>query len=505
MVVVRSAQPQRGLTKTFLAGVYSGLARSGVPGVGAEAGDPAVSAIPAFAKAGLSTVDSVDTAAGRLGLVLLLGGAEPGQLRRSRAGRQRRPASDSPAAVRVSDRLNVLVAARDEEDRIGRTVAALRARFPDATIVVADDGSRDRTAGVAEAAGARVIRLGRRGKGQALTLAEQQLEPGPLLLCDADLVGDLTPLAEAHADLAIAVFAARKGGGFGIAKRAARSLIQLRSGFVAREPLSGQRWLSTRARAELFPVAMGFGVETRMTIDAVRAGLDVLEVELDLEHRATGRDAHGFAHRGRQLVELTLACGPQGVNHRGLRLPLVGAVIGLAMPSVAPVAAIGLADDLWSGPERGFRAHLGTGVTTGTLKLVGIPLYALVRTRSLSGALLVGLSANAVNQLDTRPGRALKAFGLGALLLGGVPKRALAAAVLLAPYDLKEMAMLGDAGSNALGAVLGFSSVERLTGRRRWGAIGALALLTLAGERRSLGAVIEATPVLRDLDRLGRM
>ena len=64
--------------------------------------------------------------------------------------------------------------------------------------------------------------------------------------------------------------------------------------------------------------------------------------------------------------------------------------------------------------------------------------------------------------------------------------------------------MLGDAGSNALGAVLGFSSVELLTGRRRWCAIGALSLLTLAGERRSLGALIESTPVLRELDRLGR-
>jgi hypothetical protein len=241
-----------------------------------------------------------------------------------------------------------------------------------------------------------------------------------------------------------------------------------------------------------------------MTIDAVRAGLEVEELELALAHRATGRDIRGFAHRSRQLAELLLACGPQAVNHRGLRLPLVGAAIGLAVPAVAPVAAVGLADDLWSGPERGFRAHLGSGATTGTLKLVGIPLYALLRTRSLSGALLVGLAANAVNQLDTRPGRALKAFGLGTLLVGTAPKRALAAAVLLAPYDLKEMVMLGDAGSNALGAVLGFSSVERLTGWRRWSAIGALSLLTLSGERRSLGAVIEATPVLRDLDRIGR-
>ena len=296
----------------------------------------------------------------------------------------------------------------------------------------------------------------------------------------------------------------RTGGGFGLAKRTARALIRLRCGLAPREPLSGQRRLTSRARTAVFPVAMGFGVETRMTIDAVGAGLEVEEVELPLEHRATGRDVRGFAHRGRQLADLVLACGPQAVNHRGLRLPLVGALVGVAVPAVAPVAAIGLADDLWSGPERGFRAHLGAGATTGTLKLVGIPLYALVRTRSLSGALLVGLTANAVNQLDTRPGRALKAFGIGALLLGNVPRRAVAAAVLIAPYDLREMAMLGDAGSNALGAVLGFSSVEQLTGRKRWGAIGALSLLTLVGERRSLGALIESTPVLRDLDRLGR-
>jgi hypothetical protein len=404
----------------------------------------------------------------------------------------------------VSRELTILVAARDEAERIGATVTGLRGRFPDVEIVVADDGSRDGTAELAAAAGARVIRLARRGKGQALTLAERELEPGPLLLLDADLRGDVRPLAAADADLAIAVFGTRSGGGFGLAKRAARAAIRIRSGVTQREPLSGQRRLSAEARAIVFPVAMGFGVETRMTIDAALAGLTLAEVELDVEHRATGRDLHGFAHRGRQLVELLLACGPQGVNHRGLRLPLVGAVVGLAVPAVAPVAAIGLADDVWSGPERGFRAHLGAGLTTGTAKLVGIPLYALLRTRSVSGALLVGLAANAVNQLDTRPGRALKAFGIGALAVGGAPKRAVLLAVLFAPYDLREMIMLGDAGSNALGAVLGFSSVEKLTGRRRWGAIGALTLLTLAGERRSLGASIESTPVLRELDRLGR-
>ena len=380
----------------------------------------------------------------------------------------------------------------------------LRQQFPEATILVADDGSRDATADVAEGAGARVLRLPRRGKGQALTLAEREAAPGPLLLCDADLRGDLRPLLRAEAGLTIAVFARKQGGGFGIAKRTAGRLIERLTGYRAAEPLSGQRLLTLTARGACFPVAAGFGVETRMTIDALRAGVSVREVAVDLEHRATGRDLRGFLHRGRQLRDVLLSVGPNAVNHRGLRLPLVGWALGLAQPELLPVTAIGVADDLWSGEERGFREHLRSGRTTGVLKLAGIPLYALLRTRSLSGAVLVGLAANALNQLDTRPGRALKAFALGSLLLRGAPRGATAAAVLLAPYDLREMAMLGDSGSNTLGAVLGFRSVSILTERQRWSAIAALAGLTLVGERRSLGALIERTPVVRDLDALGR-
>ena len=405
----------------------------------------------------------------------------------------------------MSTRLTVLVAARDEEEAIATTVSSLREAFPDAEVVVADDGSRDRTGALAEAAGARVVRLARRGKGQALTLAEQTCGDGPLLLCDADLRGDLRPLFEAGGDLAIAVFARRIGGGVGLAKGVSRALVELRTGRRMREPLSGQRVLSEAGRRAVFPVAAGFGVETRMTIDAVRAGLEVREVELDLEHRATTRDLAGFVHRGRQLVQLALACGPLARSFRGLRLPLVGSLVALGAPSVAPVAAIGLADDLWSGPERGFRGHLRAGATTGTLKLVGIPLWALWKTRSPSGAVLVALSANVVNQLDTRPGRALKAFLLGSLALGGRPRGAVAVAVLLAPYDHREMTMLGDAGSNALGAVLGLESVRRLTGLRRTSAIVALGAVTLVGERRSLGTLIESTPGLGAVDALGRI
>ena len=401
----------------------------------------------------------------------------------------------------MSSTPTVLIAARDEEERIAETIAALRRELPDAVVIVADDGSRDRTAHVAEEAGARVLRLPRRGKGQALTLAERNAPTGSLLLCDADVRGELSPLLASGADLTVAAFTEPRGGGFGIAKRTARALIHARTGFRPREPLSGQRALTQRARERCFPLAAGFGCEVGMTVDALEAGLTVHEVQLALSHRTTGSDPAGFAHRARQLADALLALGPQGINHRGLRLPLVGWLLGLAEgPSATAIAAVGLADDLWSGPERGIRAHVGAGRTTGVLKLVAIPAVGLLATRKLSGALLVGLAANLWNQLDTKPGRALKAYIVAAL-----PLRAplLPAAVLL-PCDCRELTMLGDAGSNVLGGLVGLRSVGRLTERRRWIAIGALASLNLLGEARSLGVLIERTPVLREIDAFGR-
>lgn len=384
---------------------------------------------------------------------------------------------------------------------MGETVAALHRDFPEAEIIVLDGRSEDRTAERAEEAGAVVIRLARPGKGEALSAGERAAAPGPLLLCDADLRGSLLPLAESGADLAVAAFRRRVGGGFGLAKRVARELVRLRTGVAPREPLSGQRLLGSRARAACFPLAPGFGCEVRMTIDALRAGLAFEEVELDLDHRVTGRDAAGFLHRGRQLLDAVLAAGPLAVNHRGSRLPLVGwTTANQSDPGITLVMLLGFLDDAWSGEERGFREHLRVRRTTGILKAVGIPLVGLLRTRSVSGALLFALSANLANQLDTRPGRCLKAY----LLAAGPLRAPFGLAVLLLPYDLRERVMLGDAGSNSLGALLGLKSVDRFHGWTRWAAIGSLAGLNLLGERTSLGRLIERTPGVRELDRLGR-
>src|SRR5439155_3124230 len=104
---------------------------------------------------------------------------------------------------RVDEPLTVLVAARDEEETIARTVARLRRAFPEAEVIVADDGSRDATADAAEGAGATVLRLRRLGKGQALSAAERAAPPGRLLLSDAELEGDLVSLLNGRGDLVV--------------------------------------------------------------------------------------------------------------------------------------------------------------------------------------------------------------------------------------------------------------------------------------------------------------
>lgn len=262
--------------------------------------------------------------------------------------------------------------------------------------------------------------------------------------------------------------------------------------------------------------------------------------------------AHAANYRGRDVVlglgAVWLAWGG-GALLAGWFLEDVG--VPLAVSELMPVAgllalaaaAFGLFDDAYGSRDaRGFAGHLralGSGrLTTGGLKLVGIGVAALAAARSVAGmapwgaspagvaiaGAAVALSANLVNLLDLRPGRALKAYlgfaAAGAALAGAYIARmhtgsGLGAGVLLGValagpavacwrYDLGERAMLGDAGANAMGAVAGLVIVSALplAGAAVFAAV--LLAANLASERVSFSALIERVGVLAWIDGLGR-
>lgn len=207
--------------------------------------------------------------------------------------------------------------------------------------------------------------------------------------------------------------------------------------------------------------------------------------------------------------------------------PVSPVVPGALLIAVLGFGFLGLLDDLLeSGEVKGFRGHasaLARGqLTTGAVKLVGGGLVALVvapvRLEAplpwlLVDGAIIALSANLANLLDRAPGRLGKVtLALGAALVlshlglqssAGLAVVLGAAAALLIP-DLRAQVMLGDAGANVLGAALGWALVSQVDGPGRITALVVIALLNVASERVSFSRVIEATPVLRSLDALGR-
>ena len=213
---------------------------------------------------------------------------------------------------------------------------------------------------------------------------------------------------------------------------------------------------------------------------------------------------------------------------RGARLLVLAAALGFGL--------LGLLDDLagggggvpaaGGGGDRGFRGHLGAlfrgRVTTGVVKLIGGGVLALVVVapfeveapgRLLADAALVALCANLANLLDRAPGRTIKA-GLGAFVLLLVAVRSsedltgiavvIGAALGLFLDDLHERLMLGDAGSNVIGAVLGLGVVAVCAPATRDMALLVVASLNVAGEVVSFSKVIDAVPPLRAVDQAGR-
>jgi hypothetical protein len=242
-------------------------------------------------------------------------------------------------------------------------------------------------------------------------------------------------------------------------------------------------------------------------------------------------------------------------NHAGATVTLLegpayaaGAAAGAAALGAGPAAVVatvaaaglGALDDLrGDSGSKGLKGHLGAlargEVTTGTVKIAGLAVTGLAAAAlvdaqvrrdqprggagrrpggtpvldTLVGGAVVAGSANLLNLLDLRPGRALKASVLVGLLTasrrsGAAAGAATGAAVALLPADLAGEAMLGDTGANAAGALLGTAFLQRAGRRGRLVALVVLAGLTLASEKVSFTRVIESTPVLRELDALGR-
>ena len=251
-------------------------------------------------------------------------------------------------------RVACVIPAKDEQERIGATVAAA-SRLPGVNIVVVcDDGSRDETASRAAAAGAIVVSHTRnRGKAAAVESAVNGLgvleqrdsrpEAGTLLLLDADLGASATgcapliePVVSGRVALTIGVLPAQQtadgqaAGGFGLVVGTARRGIAELTGWTPRAPISGQRCLTRRAFELASPLAAGWGMEVGMTIDALRAGLTVEEIDIDLQHRATGSDLAGQLHRAGQLKDVTRALAARGLVRSSLKdLGAAGGVPGL--------------------------------------------------------------------------------------------------------------------------------------------------------------------------------
>lgn len=247
--------------------------------------------------------------------------------------------------------------------------------------------------------------------------------------------------------------------------------------------------------------------------------------------------------RGRPV---TLAAGPAlatGAAVAGAAGAPGPAAGGAALVAGLGAGAVGLYDDVVGArPEqkaaKGFAGHLAGlregRITAGLVKIVGVGAAGLAAAALLAGdpdvarhprrqrqgavgrgmdvllgAGVIAGTANLVNLLDLRPGRAVKSgLLLGAPLVasghGGIVAGAAGAAAGLLPADLAEEVMLGDSGANALGALLGVTLAARTGPAGRAGLLAVLAGLTAASERISFTQVIQQTPGLRELDALGR-
>ncbi|MGY1835830.1 hypothetical protein ACI79P_12030 [Blastococcus sp. SYSU DS0510] len=276
-------------------------------------------------------------------------------------------------------------------------------------------------------------------------------------------------------------------------------------------------------------------MSARRTALPALAGAGAARVALAVAARLADRPAGGPWRRTNYAGRPVSLLGGPALALSATATAALGAPPGTRAAAAVVGAVSGLVggyDDLAGArPEqardKGLAGHLRAlregRVSAGAVKVAGIGAAAAVAallTRGPGrgpGALvdavlttgLVAGTANLLNLLDLRPGRAAKAGAVAAATGLGGPSGALVAGPLGAtlavlPDDLGERVMLGDSGANALGALLGLRLAAMPSRRARAGSLAVVTGLTLASERISFTRVIEATPGLRELDRLGR-
>jgi UDP-GlcNAc:undecaprenyl-phosphate GlcNAc-1-phosphate transferase len=225
------------------------------------------------------------------------------------------------------------------------------------------------------------------------------------------------------------------------------------------------------------------------------------------------------------VAAAVLALAPLAIAQQLATSTVLRPELGWVAVYVLGVAVLGLADDVLADRARGWRGHASAvfdgAFSTGALKAggsAGLALYVMAEqgvgtTRFVLGSAVLVLATNAFNLLDLRPGRAVKVFVvLGALLtlgsgaLGPLWAVGLFAGPILVVgfYDLRELGLLGDTGSNLVGALAGSWLVLSLSDLGLAVAVAALVAITAYGEFRSISALIERTPGLREIDSLGR-
>ncbi|MBE3577125.1 MAG: glycosyltransferase [Limnochordales bacterium] len=239
-------------------------------------------------------------------------------------------------------RVSAVIPAYNEEERVADTVRALLGSPLIDEVVVVDDGSRDRTAIRAAAAGARVVSLPRnRGKSAALAAGVREAQGEVLLFVDADVGRSaallpllLGPVLAGKADMVIAdllppvatsaVRHRTRGGGFGLAVGAAARAVRELTGWQPRSPLSGQRALRREVWERASPLPPGFGVEVALTIRSLLQGFRVMELPVAFEHRVTGWDWRSIYHRAKQWWAIRRAiriCRREALSDKGGGVP----------------------------------------------------------------------------------------------------------------------------------------------------------------------------------------